>query len=68
MGPAFPGLWSPSIDHPADRLWRPWLRIRRLLRAMLTLRVDAETWRQVKPEIRKAMQEQRRIERAGWFN
>jgi hypothetical protein len=29
---------------------------------------DADTWARIKPEIRRALTEQRRIERAGWFN
>ena len=31
-----------------ERLWHPWLRINRVLRAMLTTRWSAEAWPQVK--------------------
>jgi len=49
-----------SVDHrPAnvtDRgLWHPWLRINRLLRAMLHERWSADAWPQVKAEFKKAL-------------
>ena len=54
---------------PHDRrLWHPWLRIQRLLRVMLTSRWNAEAWKQVEPEVKKAMAKKSRIQRAGWFN
>ena len=37
------------------RLWHPWLRINRLLRAMLHKRWSAEAWPQVKVEFKKAL-------------
>jgi hypothetical protein len=37
------------------RLWHPWLRINRVLRAMLTTRWSAEAWPQVKAEFKKAL-------------
>ncbi|MBI2200300.1 MAG: hypothetical protein HYU42_17140 [Candidatus Rokubacteria bacterium] len=46
----------------------PWLRVERLLREMPRGRWDLQTWKLVKPEIRKALDEWRRIERAAWFN
>jgi hypothetical protein len=56
-------------DRPADaRLWHPWLRVQRALPVFLGTRWDRETWRLVRPEIRNALAERSRIERAGWFN
>jgi hypothetical protein len=53
----------------ADRRWQhPWLRIQLLLRALLATRWDAETWRQVRTSIPKALALKGRLERAGWFN
>ena len=48
------------------RLWHPWLRINRLLRAMLHERWSAEAWPQVKTEFKKALALQSQIRRAGW--
>ncbi len=50
------------------RLWHPWLRITRVLRSITETRWDAETLKQVKPEIRKALTEKQKIARAGGFN
>ena len=50
------------------RLWRPWLRINRVLRAMLHTRWSAEAWPQVKAEFKKALALKSQIRRAGWFN
>ena len=45
-----------------------WLRVQRLLRLMLTEPWNEEAWKQVKPEIKKALAQKSKIERAGWFN
>jgi len=50
------------------RLWHPWLRINRLLRAMLQTRWSAEAWPQVKAEFTKALALRSQIRRAGGFN
>jgi hypothetical protein len=50
-----------------ERLWHPWLRINRVLRAMLHERWSAEA-SQVKAEFRKALALRSQIRRAGWFN
>jgi hypothetical protein len=50
------------------RLWPPWLRINRILRAMLHDRWSAEAWAQVKNEFKKALAVRSQIRRAGWFN
>jgi hypothetical protein len=50
------------------RLWHPWLRIKRVLRAMLHERWSAEAWPQVKAESKKALALRSKIQRAGWFN
>jgi hypothetical protein len=48
------------------RLWRPWLRINRVLRVMLQTRWSA--WYQVRVEFGKALALRGEIRRAGWFN
>jgi hypothetical protein len=50
------------------RLWHPWLRINRVLRAMLHTRWSAEAWSQVRVEFRRALALRSEIQRAGWFN
>ena len=50
------------------RLWHPWLRINRVLRAMLTTRRGAEAWPQIKVEFTKALALRSQIRRAGWLN
>jgi hypothetical protein len=50
------------------RLSHPWLRIDRVLRAMLHTRWSAEAWPQVKAEFTKALVLKSQIRRAGWFN
>ena len=49
-------------------VWHPWLRIQRLLRAILTGDWNAEAWKQLNPEIPKLFAEQSRIRGARWFN
>ena len=51
-----------------ERLWHPWLRTNRVLRAMLPTRRSAEAWPQVKAEFKKALALRSEIRRAGWFN
>jgi len=46
------------------RLWHPWLRINRVLRAMLHTRWSPEAWPQVKAEFRKALALRSQIRRA----
>ena len=53
---------------PDERLWHPWLRINRVLRAMLQERGRAEAWPQIKAEFKKALALRSQIRRAGWFN
>jgi hypothetical protein len=50
------------------RLWHPWLRIQRLIRVIRETRWNADEWPIVKAELRNALAERQRIERAGWFN
>jgi hypothetical protein len=50
------------------RLWRPWLRINRVLRVMLHTRWSAEAWSQVSVEFKRALALRSEIRRAGWFN
>src|SRR6266571_1932056 len=58
-----------GVANVTDRgLWHPWLRINRVLRAMLHARRSAEAWPQVKAEFKKALALKSQIRRAGWFN
>src|SRR5207245_3688296 len=58
-----------SQDQVTDAgLWHPWLRINRVLRAMLLTRWPAEAWAQVRLEFRRALALRSEIRRAGWFN
>jgi len=50
------------------RLGHPWLRINRVLGAMLHERWSAEAWAEVRVEFRKALALRSQIRRAGWFN
>ena len=50
------------------RLRHPWLRINRVLRAMLHERWSPEAWRHVRVEFKKAIALRSQIRRAGWFN
>ena len=48
-----------------ERLWHPWLRINRVLRAMLQERGSAEARPQIKAEFKKALALRSQIRRAG---
>ncbi len=50
------------------RLWHPWLRINRVLRAMLHTRWGAEASSVVRVEFRKALALRSQIRRGAWFN
>ena len=50
------------------RLWHPWLRINRVLRAMLHTRWSAEEWSQMRVEFKLGLRLRSDIRRAGWFN
>jgi hypothetical protein len=50
------------------RLWHPWLRINRVLRAMLHERWSAEQLSLIRVEFRRALALRSEIRRAGWFN
>jgi len=56
------------VNDTDARLWHPWLRINRFLRAMLHERWSAEAWPQVKAEFKKALALKSQIRRARWFN
>jgi hypothetical protein len=57
-----------EVNNTDARLWHPWLRINRVLRAMLHERWSAEAWPQVKVEFKKALALRSQIRRAGRFN
>jgi hypothetical protein len=42
------------VNDTDARLWRPWLRINRVLRVMLQTRSSAEAWSVVRVEFRRA--------------
>ncbi len=44
-----------EVNDTDARLWHPWLRINRVLRAMLHERWSAEAWPQVKAEFKKTL-------------
>ncbi len=57
-----------EVNDTDARLWHSWLRINRVLRAMLHERSSGEAWPRVKAEFRKALALRSQIRRAGWFN
>ena len=57
-----------EVNDTDARLWHPWLRINRVLRAMLHERWSAEAWPQIKAEFKKELALRSEIRRAGWFN
>src|SRR5262249_18335622 len=67
---AFPTPWTRSgrrQDNDA-RLWRPLLRIHRVLHVMLHPGWSAEAWAEVRVEFRRALAVRSEIRRAAWFN
>jgi len=62
------GVRKAEMNDADARLWHPWLRINRVLRAMLRERWSAEAWPQVKAEFKKALALRSQIQHAGWFN
>jgi hypothetical protein len=57
-----------EVSDTDARLWHPWLRINRVLCAMLHERWSAAAWPQVKAEFKKALALKSQIRRSGWFN
>jgi hypothetical protein len=57
----------PEAD-TVDHLWHPWLRVQRLIRAILKVRRDAVTRTVMKATLRKAFAEREKIRRAEWWN
>src|SRR5262249_10295884 len=49
-------------------VWRPWVRVSRAFRPVLSARWDVTTWPITKAEMTKALELRRQIRRAGWFN
>jgi hypothetical protein len=56
---ASPLRWTRMVrrgnERPDGSLWRPWLRIDRVLRVMLHTRWSVEAWSVVRVEFRKAI-------------
>ncbi len=46
----------------------PWLRVERLIRAVVVHRWSPEEWMTVKLGLRRALELRQQIRRAGWFN
>jgi hypothetical protein len=58
-----------STDVRGDaRVWHPWVRVTRVIQAVLCTRWDSGTWPLAKTMLRDAMKERARVSRAGWFN
>src|SRR5437667_9161697 len=52
----------------SDRAWRhPRLRIERLTRSILGRRWDNKTWPVAKTTLKRALEERKKIRRAGWM-
>jgi len=60
-----PARGEGEVNHSDAGLWPPWLRINRLLRAMLHERWNAEAWPPVKAEFKKALALRSEIRRAS---
>ena len=53
----------------ASARWQhPWLRIERLIRSILGTRWDNKTWPAAKATLKPALEERKKILRAGWMN
>jgi len=53
----------------ANARWQhPWLRIERLIRSILWTPWDNKTWPTPKATLKRALEEQKKIRRAGWMN
>ena len=46
----------------------PWLRVERLIRSILQTRWDNRTWPTAKVTLKQALEERKKIRRAGWMN
>jgi len=53
----------------ANTRWQhPWLRIERLICSILATRWDNATWPTAKTTLKRALEERKKIWRAGWMN
>jgi len=53
----------------ANGRWQhPWLRIERLICSILATRWDNKTWPTAKATLKRALEERKKIRRAGWMN
>ena len=53
----------------ANARWQhTWLRIERLTRSILETRWDNMTWPTAKATLKRALEERKKIRRAGWMN
>jgi len=53
----------------ASARWQqPWLRIELLIRSILGTRWDNKTWPVAKTTLKLALEERKKIRRAGWMN
>jgi hypothetical protein len=57
-----------SNDREGSGRGQPWLGIQRLIRVSLGTRWGADEWLIVKAELRNALKERSRLQRAGWFS
>ena len=61
---------APTSDNTLvnERVWHPWLRVNRVIRAVLTTSWDAEQWPVAKRALRRTLMGRSKIARAGWFS
>jgi len=53
----------------ASAHWQhPWLRFERLTRSILETRWDNKTWPTSRATLKRALEERKKIWRAGWMN
>jgi len=53
----------------ANAHWQhPWLRIERLICSILATRWANKTWPTAKASLKQALEERKKIRRAGWMN
>ena len=50
------------------RIWHPWLRVERLIRAIRQTTWDSDQWPVAKLVLRRTLSERRKLAQAGWFN
>ena len=52
---------------PADNQAHPWLRVQRVIRALIDGRTTVQAFREIEAEIRQALAVRDHVQHAGWF-